>query len=226
MAMEKETGFLYAKGFFNELNASSYDNIVKFTTFGQDHHWKKKILKKVSTKGLVLDLACGTGILSSLLQDNGNDIFGVDLTYGYLKVLKKKRRELFCINGIAEVLPFKNNYFDYVVSSYLPKYANLAHLVDECFRVLKGGGKVIFHDFIFPDRAVFRKLWKFYFKILKQAGRCLKSWNDVFNKLDSFIMTSGWYNTLPEILFNKGFTNITSESLTFETAAIISAKKP
>lgn len=224
--METETGYMHAKGFFNELNASSYDNIVKFTTFGQDYYWKKKILKMVSTKGLVLDLACGTGILSSLLQDNGNDIFGVDLTYGYLKVLKKKRRELFCINGIAEVLPFKNNYFDYVVSSYLPKYANLAHLVDECFRVLKGGGKVIFHDFIFPDRAVFRELWKFYFKILKQAGRCLKSWNDVFNKLDSFIMTSGWYNTLPEILFNKGFTNITSESLTFETAAIMSAKKP
>lgn len=224
--MEKETGYLHAKRFFNEFNASSYDNIVKFTTFGQDHVWKKKILKMISKKGFILDLACGTGILTSLLQDKGHVTFGIDLTYGYLKILKTKRRELFCVNGMAEVLPFKNNYFDYVVSSYLPKYANLIHLVDECFRVLKGGGKVIFHDFIFPNRAVFRKLWKFYFKILKQAGRYLKSWNNVFDKLDSFIVDSGWYSNLPEILFNKGFTNITSESLTFETAAVISAKKP
>ncbi|MBA3978406.1 MAG: class I SAM-dependent methyltransferase [Nitrosopumilus sp.] len=224
--MEKETGYLHAKGFFNEFNASSYDNIVKFTTFGQDHVWKKKILKMIPKKGFVLDLACGTGILTSLLQDKGHVTFGIDLTYGYLKILKTKRRGLFCVNGIAEVLPFKNNYFDYVVSSYLPKYANLIHLVDECFRVLKGGGKVVFHDFIFPNRVVFRKLWKFYFKILKRAGRYIKSWNNVFNKLDSFIMNSGWYSNLPEILFNKGFTNITSESITFETAAVISAKKP
>ncbi len=224
--MEKETGYIHAKGFFNEFNASSYDNIVKYTTFGRDQYWKKKILKMITKKGIILDLACGTGILSSLLYDKGNVTFGIDLTYGYLKILKTKRRDLSCINGIAEVLPFKNNYFDYVVSSYLPKYANLINLVDECFRVLKGGGKVIFHDFIFPNMLVFRKMWIFYFKMLRQAGKYLKNWNNVFNKLDSFIMASGWYSNLPKILFDKGFTNISSESLTFETAAIMSAIKP
>jgi ubiquinone/menaquinone biosynthesis C-methylase UbiE len=224
--MMKGNGYLHAKEFFNEVNASSYDGIVKFATLGQDYYWKKKILKMISTKGLVLDLACGTGIFSSLLQGDGNVVIGVDLTCAYLKILKKKEIGLFCVNGTAEVLPFKSNCFDYVVASYLPKYSNLFHLVDECFRVLKGGGKIILHDFIFPNRAVFRKLWKFYFMLLKQAGKHIKSWENVFNKLDSLIMTSGWYCKLPGILFDKGFTNITSESFTFETAAIISAKKP
>ena len=224
--MAKQSGYLYAKEFFNELNASSYDNIVKFATIGQDYYWKKKILKMISTKGLVLDLACGTGILSSLLQDDGNVVIGVDLTYEYLKMLKKKGFKMFCIEGTAEVLPFKSNCFDYVVTSYLPKYANLFSLVNECFRVLKGGGKIILHDFIFPHRTIFRKLWKIYFEMLKQAGKYIKSWENVFNKLDSLIMTTGWYYKLPEILFDKGFTNIASESFTFETAAIVSAKKP
>ena len=35
----------------------SYNNLVKFATFGQDYYWKKKISSKISTKGLILDLA-------------------------------------------------------------------------------------------------------------------------------------------------------------------------
>ena len=223
--MEQNVGYLYAKKFFNEFNASSYDNVVKFATFGQDYFWKRKILNKIITKGIILDLACGTGILSSLLKEKGNIVFGIDLTFEYLKILKAKEPEFFCINGNAEFLPFKNNYFDCIVGSYLPKYSNLTHLAKECFRVLKKGGILILHDFIFPIRTILREFWKNYFKILKLGGRFLKNWVKVFNELDSLIMSSDWYNALPKILLNQGFTQITSESLTFETSSIISAKK-
>ncbi len=221
-----EEGYLYAKNFFNENNASSYNNLVKFSTFGQDYYWKRKILSKIPTKGLILDLACGTGILSSLLKEKGHTVFGIDLTYEYLKILKINKSKSFCINGVAEFLPFKNNYFDCIVGSYLPKYSNLTSLVNECFRVLKNRGIVILHDFTFPIRLIFRSLWRMYFKILKLSGTFLKNWNKVFNELDLLIMKSRWYDTLPKILISKGFTEITSESFTFETSAIISAKKP
>ncbi|MBA3750352.1 MAG: class I SAM-dependent methyltransferase [Nitrosopumilus sp.] len=226
--MEQNLGYLKAKKFFNELNAPTYDLLVKFATLGQDYYWKRKILqKKISSTGLVLDLACGTGILSSLLQKKGNIVFGIDLTYEYLKILKTKKPELFCINGIAEYLPFKNNCFDYIVSSYLPKYADLTNLVNECFRVLKNGGKIILHDFIFPNRRIYQELWKIYFKILKKTGKLFfKDWSQVFNELDSLISTTDWYEILPKILLNKGFIRITSESLSMETSAIIYAKKP
>ncbi|MER5175273.1 MAG: class I SAM-dependent methyltransferase [Candidatus Nitrosocosmicus sp.] len=224
--MKQNEGHLYAKKFFNEFNASSYDKLVKFATFGQDYFWKRKILNKISAKGLILDLACGTGILSSMLKEKGNIVYGIDLTFEYLKILKAKKSESFCINGAAEFLPFKNNYFDCIVGSYLPKYSNLIDLVNECFRVLKKGGIIILHDFVFPIRMIFRELWKIYFKILKLGGRFLKNWIKVFNELDSLIMTSEWVDALPKILLNKGFTQITSESLTFESSSIISAKKP
>jgi demethylmenaquinone methyltransferase/2-methoxy-6-polyprenyl-1,4-benzoquinol methylase len=225
--MEQNQGYLNAKKFFNEFNAPTYDNLVKFATLGQDYYWKRKILQKISTKGSILDLACGTGILSSLLEEKGNVVFGIDLTYEYLKILKSKKPEPFCINGVAEFLPFKNKYFDYIVGSYLPKYANLTNLVNECFRVLKNGGKIILHDFIFPNRRIFQESWKIYFKLLKKIGKLFfKNWNQVFNELDSLIMTISWYETLPKILLNKGFTQITSESLSMETSAIVYAKKP
>jgi demethylmenaquinone methyltransferase/2-methoxy-6-polyprenyl-1,4-benzoquinol methylase len=220
-------GHAYAKGFFTGFNAATYDRLVQFTTFGQDYYWKKKMLSKTSKKGLALDLACGTGILSSLLsKEKGFTVFGIDLTFEYLKVLKTKKSGAFCINGIAEFLPFQNNYFDCVVGSYLPKYANLLDLVNECFRVLKKGGMLILHDFIYPNRIILQKLWKTYFRLLKMSGKLLKNWNKVFNELDSLIMTTEWKDTLPKILLDKGFTKIITETMTFETSLIVSAKKP
>jgi len=224
---EKGFGYAYAKGFFTGFNAATYDRLVQFTTFGQDYYWKKKILSKISTKGLTLDLACGTGILSSLLsKEKGVPVIGIDLTFEYLKVLKTKKLEAFCINGIAEFLPFQNNCFDCVVGSYLPKYVNLPYLVNECFRVLKKGGMLVLHDFIYPNRIILQKLWKTYFKLLKLSGKLLKNWDKVFNELDSLIMTTEWRDTLPKILLDKGFTKIISETLTFETSSIVTAKKP
>jgi demethylmenaquinone methyltransferase / 2-methoxy-6-polyprenyl-1,4-benzoquinol methylase len=224
--MKSNEGHLYAKKFFNEFNAFSYDKIVKFTTFGQDFYWKRKMLNKITTKGSILDLACGTGILSSLLKGECHVVFGIDLTFEYLKIMKTKKSDYFCINGIAEFLPFKNNYFDCIIGSYLPKYCDLVKLVNECFRVLKNGGIVILQDFIFPTRLIFRELWKIYFKLLRLGGMFLKNWAKVFNELDSLIISSDWYYALPKILINRGFTQVTSESLTFETSAIIFAKKP
>ena len=49
--------------FFNN-TSNSYDNIVHWTTFGKDSLWKNKILEQLSDQKTVLDLACGTGILT------------------------------------------------------------------------------------------------------------------------------------------------------------------
>ena len=223
--MRKNEGISLSKKFFNQYTALSYNSIVTITTFGQDYYWKKKISSKVTEKGLVLDLACGTGILSILLKQKNHHVFGIDLTYDYISQLKTKDPYFFCINGVAECLPFKNNYFDYVVSSYLPKYSNLMLLVDECHRVLKKGGVIVLHDFIYPNGLVFQKLWKYYFKILKLAGKFLSNWATVFNELDLLIMESDWYVNLPKILVEKGFEQIISETFTFETSAIVVAKK-
>ena len=97
-----------------------------FTTFGQDSSWKNQILKIIGRQSSVLDLACGTGILSLMLIDSAiTKVIGLDLVFDYLEIAKKKTKKLFLINGTAEILPYKNECFDSITSSYLAKYVDI-----------------------------------------------------------------------------------------------------
>lgn len=44
-------------------------------------------------KGILLDLACGTGTMSMLLSDNGYDVIGVDASEDMLSVAQEKKME-------------------------------------------------------------------------------------------------------------------------------------
>ena len=67
-----------------------YDEIVRFSTDDRDHRWKEALLEKVPSPRRVLDLACGTGILSSMLRSRypEAEIVGVDINEEYLAVAR------------------------------------------------------------------------------------------------------------------------------------------
>ncbi len=203
---------------------------------------------------MILELACGTGILSSMLAASASSntqsddeelsaVTGIDLTFEYLLAAKRKitmieeRRNLYrqirpkgcetpsLIQGTAEVLPCTSNYFDVVVSSYLAKYVDVQKVVDESWRVLKPGGIIVFHDFTYPRSSMMRSLWSIYFAILRLAGRFVDSWRIVFNQLDKVIRESNWVKEIEQALYNREFRNISCKYCTFGTAAIISAEK-
>lgn len=196
------------------------------TTLGQDLIWKRKMLKYIQPESVVLELANGTGILSSMLLKNKNLIYGIDLTFDYLKLLvKNKQDSIMSVNGTAELLPFKSNSFDNIISSYLVKYVNLTKLIDECYRVLKNKGTVVFHDFAYPQKNIYRVFWKNYFRILRQLGKVDKNWAIVYDELEGLIIKNKWFNELPSILKKRGFINISVQFQTLETSAIICAEK-
>ena len=216
-----------AKKFFSNQNASSYDRIVKYTTFGRDSSWKQNIANRITpSHKYILDIACGTGIFSSFISNiYYQDLIGVDLTYSYIYNAKAKRRYSFLANSIAEFLPFKSESFDCIVSCYLAKYAKISLMVDEIWRILKKGGLVIFSDFVYPLSKIMRFLWNSYFHILKLAGQIIKSWKYVFYNLDVVIKHSTWTQDLKVALEKKGFQSIDIKYYTGGTAAIISAFK-
>ena len=88
--------------------------------------------------------------------------------------------------GTAEVLPYRNESFEAVASSYLAKYVDIKRVVDECWRVLRPGGGIVFHDFTYPS-GLMRNLWNAHFAILRLAGRFVTSWRMVFEQLDNLI---------------------------------------
>lgn len=216
----------YARTFFNKYNSDNYDTLVHYATLGVDSKWKEKIVEKVNPNSLVLELACGTGLLSTIVSQAGNSVIGLDLTFSYLKVLKQKGVKIPVVNSTAEFIPFSSGQFDCIVTSYLPKYTNLDNLIKECFRVLKSGGMIVLHDFTYPTNLIYKIAWEVYFKIISLAWSRDKRWKNVFDELDILIRKTKWHLEVLEELKKLKFCKINKRYLTFETSAIITAIKP
>jgi demethylmenaquinone methyltransferase/2-methoxy-6-polyprenyl-1,4-benzoquinol methylase len=225
--LQVHEGHKNARKFFNSKTASSYDSIVRLATFGQDYLWKNHILNILDKRENILDLACGTGILSSLLsKNNKRHVIGLDLALDYLKIAKRKRRHCLFINGNAETLPYRCDSFDTIISSYLAKYVDIGRLVEECWRILKHNGVIVFHDFTYPQNVIFRKLWNAYFVVLQIFGKFSASWTVVFRDLNNVIRNTKWVEEMMYVLQQVGFKSISCNFYTMRTTAIISAKKP
>jgi demethylmenaquinone methyltransferase/2-methoxy-6-polyprenyl-1,4-benzoquinol methylase len=209
--------------FFTSSNADSYDWVVRLATFGQDSAWKREIIRAVDNYSHILELACGTGILSSMLAKKGKNIAGIDLTFEYLRELKCKLNA-HIVQGTAESLPYRSESFDAIVSSYVAKYVDIPEVIDECWRVLRPGGVAIFHDFIYPNGLI-RSLWKAYFALLRLTGLFVVSWKVVFEQLDDTIKRSDWVDRTMYVFEKKKFQKISCKLYAAGTAAIVCAEK-
>ena len=226
-------GYNYAQNFFNANNAATYDSVVSLATLGRDKIWKTQIAKIIekgkSIPPTVLDLAAGTGILSAMLDRKSypSTVLSLDLTLDYLKKAKEKHPTLSLINSTAEILPFRSETFDFIVSSYLAKYIDIETVVRESWRVLKHDGVIVFHDFTVPSDPVVERFWKFHFQVLRLSGKILKEWAPTFNRLDTLIFkTDPWPENTIQHLRKAGFIKSFCKRHTLGTSAIVSARKP
>jgi len=104
-------------------------------------------LKKAPSKNL-LEVGCGMGTDSFVLNKNGFDVTGIDLSSGHLKLAKKlfrlfAKKESF-MKGNAETLPFPDNSFGCVYSyGVLHHTPNTEKAIKEIFRVLSPSGRAV-----------------------------------------------------------------------------------
>jgi demethylmenaquinone methyltransferase/2-methoxy-6-polyprenyl-1,4-benzoquinol methylase len=137
----------------------------------------------------------------------------------------KRKLKAPIAQGTAEVLPYRDESFDAMVSSYLAKYVDVQKVVDECWRVLRPGGIVVFHDFTYP-RGLILNLWNVYFELLRLAGRFVTPWKVVFGQLDDVIKKSDWVDQTISALKNDKFQNVNCRCYTAGTSTMVSAQKP
>lgn len=222
-------GHAVAKKFFTG-TSSSYDAVVNITTFARDRAWKKAILDLIPSGNYkVLDLACGTGILSFAIARKVSHVVGIDIIEDSIRLAREKaffnkvRNTSFYVSA-AEAIPHADREFDIITTSYLPKYCDIDQVISEVSRVLKHNGMLIMHDFTYPNVAVMKGLWNSYFKVLRLAGVFVPSWRAVFNELDSMIKRSNWLKELITTMNRYGFSDVQCKSLTFGTVAIVWGK--
>lgn len=213
--------------FFNN-TADSYDKIVRWTTFGKDRVWKNEILKQLSIEKTVLDLACGTGILTRQIAEKIPlaKVTGVDITTSYLEKAREKLnlyQNVSFVNQDAEKLDLVEK-FDCITASYLPKYCEPNILVKNCLKHLNEGGKIILHDFTYPKNRFVRIMWNFYFDILYFVGFLIPHWKKAFVDLPHLIRESDWVKEYENTMRNMGL-NVYKQDLTLGTSTIIVGTK-
>jgi len=92
----------------------------------------------------ILDLGCGTGMLSKALIDHGFHVIGIDISMKSLRILQRTERRLTLIQGDVESLPFSGQHLKDLVC--LGVWRHLRHIgvvLDEICRVLSKDGNFI-----------------------------------------------------------------------------------
>jgi demethylmenaquinone methyltransferase/2-methoxy-6-polyprenyl-1,4-benzoquinol methylase len=211
----------------------SYDFMVNAATFGIDRLWKRRIVSLMpANPSCILDLACGTGISTLAIANRYPNchIIGVELRQEYLDIARQKVQKLGLKNielmlGRAEDY-YSEKSFDCISSSYLAKYADLKKLIHSSKAMLKDGGLLLIHDFIFPPKPALVRIWRFYFKVLQTIGAAFfPAWREIYYGLPRLIEERHWVPELQEWLQQEGFSDIQVEYLTLYGSAIVSARK-
>ena len=139
-------------------SATTYDTSGhQITTDKEKEAWKQELRKNLVSPPLcILDVGCGTGIMSLLLSDLGYQVNGVDISRVMLKKARMNAEEsnflIPLIQGDAENLPFHNEQFDVIINRHLiwtltsPKIA-----LQDWYRVFKKGGRIIVIDDVWND---------------------------------------------------------------------------
>jgi demethylmenaquinone methyltransferase/2-methoxy-6-polyprenyl-1,4-benzoquinol methylase len=209
---------------FFEKTAATYDSVAVWATFGKDKFWKNEILKQITDARSVLDLACGTGILTRKIAKKfpSAQVVGIDITKSYLDVAKQNSTQYRNISYILEDAERLNldMKFDCVTSSYIPKYCDPETLLNVCIKHIKPHGKIVLHDFVYPTSVVVRKLWSFHFVLLRFVGFFIPTWKAAFLDLPKLIRASTWLDDCAQIMRKNGF-EVTTRLLTWSTSAIV-----
>lgn len=167
-------------------NKEFYEKVAVEFSASRSYIWPEIMpLVKYFEKGdRVLDLGCGNGRFFGLFKDKDLNIkyFGSDNCQAMIDIAKKKypQGRWYLTNGLK--LPFKDNYFDKILS-----IAVLHHLpgplrqefLKEARRVLKSKGLLILTTWsLWPNLKYVKHFLKYSF--LKIAGLSSLDWADIY----------------------------------------------
>ena len=213
--------------------ASKYDIMNDFMSLGIHRLWKRHfVLTSGVEKGAqVLDLAGGTGDIAKLLapkvSDTGHIIVG-DINQEMLDVGKSRLIDAGLFGRVstqqmnAECLPFEDERFDLITMAFgLRNVTDKQKALNDMYRVLKPGGKLMVLEFTEVNVSFLRKIYDTYsFKILPEIGQMVAGDRDSYQYLAESIRKHPNQEALKSMLEKAGFALCKVENMSGGIVAI------
>lgn len=143
--------------------AAVYDIFEPLFMLGKQTEINNRVLDLLEIKesDRVLDLGCGTGVISAMIASRlsinaGGFSMGIDAAGKMIEGARKKRGSQTCRFEVAaaEKLPFDDASFDSVVSTLFFHHIPLdlkEMALSEAFRVMRSGGRLVIADMHTPS---------------------------------------------------------------------------
>jgi demethylmenaquinone methyltransferase / 2-methoxy-6-polyprenyl-1,4-benzoquinol methylase len=171
---------------FNEL-APSYDCLNRLFSLGMDIGWRKQLVAAVThqSPAKILDLACGSGDITSMLRESmpKAQIVGLDFSRPLLAQAKSRG-----LPELAEAdalrLPFANDSFDAVTIAFgLRNFSDRSAGLKEIARILKPGGVFGLLEFS-PPPMPWKLFWNLYLhRLMPLVAQLVAKQGDSFRYL-------------------------------------------
>jgi ubiquinone/menaquinone biosynthesis C-methylase UbiE len=125
--------------------AWTYDLVAGAVSLGRWNHWIKCVIPLIQGNQ-ILELGFGPGHLQKELNQYGGTVYGLDESWQMIRQaahrLKTNRQSANLVRGMSQNLPF-TMMFDTVISTFPSDYILDPRTIEEVYRVLIPGGKLI-----------------------------------------------------------------------------------
>ena len=221
---------------FNSV-ASKYDIMNDVMSAGIHRIWKEAMMDWLAPRPgqKLIDVAGGTGDVSfKFLKRSGSGHATVlDITENML-IEGRKRSEtdqilgsLDWVVGDAMSLPFADNSFDvYTISFGIRNVTQPQEALNEAFRVLQPGGRLMVLEFSQIPVPLIQKAYDLYsFKVIPTMGKLIANDRSSYQYLVESIRKFPDQETFLSMLRNAGFKNTGYRNLSIGIAALHSGWK-
>ena len=218
--------------------APRYDLLNRLLSFRQDVSWRKKLARQLPTDRplTVLDLATGTAdvILTINQENHGLEVaVGLDMAQEMLKLGREKisreitRPSIYLIPADAMTIPFRSESFEVITIAFgIRNVLNVPRALQEMYRLLKPGGRVLILEFSLPGNHLWRYLYLFYFRhILPIIGRLISGDGRAYSYLNQTVETFPYGEQFCQLLSQAGFCDVRQIVLSAGIATIYQGDK-
>ena len=210
--------------------APTYDFLNHLLCANQDRRWRKRAASRLCARAgeTILDLCCGSGDLTREIQTQQPRcrVVGADFALPMLQIARTKNLPaLACADALR--LPFRDAQFDAVSVAFGARnFTDTRAGLQEMFRVIKPGGRVLVLEFMRPTSNILARAAGASNFVLAPLGRAISGHESAYSYLpqsiDGFYSRAEFENLLRAI----GWRNVRSFDHALGVATSFVAMRP